>query len=32
VNSAGNSSTTRGWDFYGLPQPRTLTFGFNVVY
>jgi TonB-linked SusC/RagA family outer membrane protein len=30
VNSSGNSSTTRGWDFYALPQPRTITFGFNV--
>lgn len=30
VNSAGNSSRTRGWDFYALPQPRTLTFGFNL--
>jgi TonB-linked SusC/RagA family outer membrane protein len=32
VNSAGNSSTTRGWDFYALPQTRTLTFGFNIGY
>ncbi|MGH7470515.1 MAG: SusC/RagA family TonB-linked outer membrane protein [Longimicrobiales bacterium] len=30
VNSGGNSSTTRGWDFYALPQPRTITFGFNM--
>jgi TonB-linked SusC/RagA family outer membrane protein len=30
VNSSGNSSTTRGWDFYALAQPRTITFGFNV--
>ena len=30
VNSSGNSSTTRGWDFYALPQSRTITFGFNV--
>jgi TonB-linked SusC/RagA family outer membrane protein len=30
VNSAGNSSTTRGWDFYALPQPRTFTFGINL--
>jgi hypothetical protein len=32
VNSSGNSSTTRGWDFYALPQPRTFTFGFNIGY
>jgi TonB-dependent starch-binding outer membrane protein SusC len=31
VNSGGNSSTTRGWDFYALPQPRTITFGFNLT-
>jgi hypothetical protein len=30
VNSSGNSTTTRGWDFYALPQPRTITFGFNL--
>jgi TonB-dependent starch-binding outer membrane protein SusC len=30
VNSSGNSSTTRGYDFYALPQPRTITFGFNI--
>ena len=32
VNSSGNSSVTRGWDFYALPQPRTWTIGFNVGY
>ena len=32
VNSSGNSSVTRGWDFYALPQPRTFTFGFNIGY
>jgi TonB-dependent starch-binding outer membrane protein SusC len=32
VNSSGNSSITRGWDFYALPQPRTITFGINVGY
>ncbi|HKJ00874.1 MAG TPA: TonB-dependent receptor [Longimicrobiales bacterium] len=30
VNSAGTSQTTFGWDFYALPQLRTLTFGINV--
>ncbi len=30
VNSSGNSTTTRGWDFYALPQTRTITFGFNL--
>jgi TonB-linked SusC/RagA family outer membrane protein len=32
VNSSGNSSVTRGWDFYALPQPRTITFGVNLGY
>ncbi len=30
VNSAGTSEATFGWDFYALPQMRTLTFGINV--
>ena len=32
VNYAGQSSTTRGTDFYTLPQARTVSFGFNVGY
>ena len=32
VNSGGNSSTSRGEDFYALPQPRTMTFGINLAY
>jgi hypothetical protein len=32
VNSNGNSSTSRGQDFYALPQPRTITFGLNLAY
>jgi TonB-dependent starch-binding outer membrane protein SusC len=30
VNYAGNTSVTRGTDFYTLPQARTVTFGFNL--
>ncbi|HEX7052109.1 MAG TPA: TonB-dependent receptor [Longimicrobiales bacterium] len=30
VNYAGEADVTRGTDFYTLPQPRTITFGFNV--
>ena len=30
VNSAGQTSVSRGYDFYTLPQARTITFGFNV--
>jgi TonB-dependent starch-binding outer membrane protein SusC len=32
VNSLGNSSTSRGMDFYALPQTRTLTVGLNLAY
>ncbi|CAN5648019.1 TonB-dependent receptor [soil metagenome] len=32
VNYAGQTSVTRGTDFYTLPQTRTLTFGFNIGY
>lgn len=32
VNSLGNSSTSRGMDFYALPQARTLTLGVNLAY
>jgi hypothetical protein len=31
VNSSGQTSITRGYDFYTLPQARTFTFGFNVT-
>jgi len=30
VNVSGQSSITRGYDFYTLPQARTITVGFNV--
>lgn len=30
VNYAGDTSVTRGVDFYTLPQPRTITAGFNI--
>jgi TonB-linked SusC/RagA family outer membrane protein len=30
VNYSGQSSITRGTDFYTLPQARTITFGFNL--
>jgi hypothetical protein len=30
VNSAGQTSISRGYDFYTLPQARTITFGVNV--
>lgn len=30
VNYGGQSSITRGTDFYTLPQARTITFGFNL--
>jgi TonB-dependent starch-binding outer membrane protein SusC len=30
VNVSGQVSITRGYDFYTLPQARTITFGFNV--
>jgi TonB-dependent starch-binding outer membrane protein SusC len=30
VNVSGQVSVTRGYDFYTLPQARTITFGFNV--
>lgn len=32
VNYAGQSSITRGTDFYTLPQARTVSFGFNIGY
>lgn len=31
VNYSGQTSVTRGYDFYTLPQARTYTFGFNVT-
>ena len=30
VNYGGDSSITRGTDFYTLPQARTLTAGFSI--
>ena len=30
VSANGQASIARGADFYTLPQPRTITFGFNV--
>jgi TonB-dependent starch-binding outer membrane protein SusC len=30
VNYAGDSNVTRGYDFYTLPQARTITFGINL--
>jgi TonB-linked SusC/RagA family outer membrane protein len=30
VNVSGQTSITRGYDFYTLPQARTITVGFNV--
>ncbi|HEY0808815.1 MAG TPA: SusC/RagA family TonB-linked outer membrane protein, partial [Longimicrobiales bacterium] len=30
VNSSGQTSVSRGYDFYTLPQARTITFGINV--
>jgi TonB-dependent starch-binding outer membrane protein SusC len=30
VNTSGQSTITRGYDFYTLPQPRTFTVGFNL--
>ncbi|HEU4452487.1 MAG TPA: TonB-dependent receptor [Longimicrobium sp.] len=30
VNYAGDSNVTRGYDFYTLPQARTLSFGVNL--
>ena len=30
VNYSGQTSITRGTDFYTLPQPRTITIGFNL--
>ena len=30
VNSAGSSESTYGWDFYAMPQLRTVSLGVNV--
>jgi len=32
VSANGQSSIARGADFYTLPQPRTITVGFNVAF
>jgi hypothetical protein len=32
VHYDGQTSISRGTDFYTLPQPRTITFGINVAF